>query len=195
MYVYEGPTNALFPQDIIFFCRPRRSCPYETPLFSRGGFYCVALPRGSCAGAQGKHCDQSPELAETTESCGVFSLYLIFPLLDDPELLDFRSFACTSALCMYYFFYLIVTRKSHCIHSIFKLIIQFFSSSIFSSVKNGVVKIKWVGYIKSVKKRASHNSERDECLLAIIVTITVKLLKLSSWLTATVLGFALLIFQ
>lgn len=100
----EGPTNALFPQDIIFFCRPRRSCPYETPLFSRGGFYCVALPRGSCAGAQGKHCDQSPELAETTESCGVFSLYLIFPLLDDPELLDFRSFACTSALCMYYFF-------------------------------------------------------------------------------------------
>lgn len=104
MYVYEGPTNALFPQDIIFFCRPRRSCPYETPLFSRGGFYCVALPRGSCAGAQGKRCDQSPELAETTESCGVFSPYLIFPLVDDPELLDFRSFACTSALCMYYFF-------------------------------------------------------------------------------------------
>lgn len=87
-----------------FFCQPRRSCPYDTPLFSPGGFCCVALPRGSCAGAQGKHCDQSPELAGTTEPCGVLSPCLIFPLLDDPELLDFRSFDCMSALCMYYFF-------------------------------------------------------------------------------------------
>lgn len=138
-------SKALSPQDIIFFCQPRRGCLCKTPLFTRAGLLYGTAQRVLCR-SSGRHCCQSPVLAGTTEPCGVLQPMLSTSPPGWPRALGSLALSsdCLHVCC----FCLSLSPWSHAASvlistSLLDYLVFYFLWLL--TFKNEVVKIKWVG--------------------------------------------------